>query len=405
MTDASTSETGQPNEASKGSGTTAKWKWAVGILLIVALPFGVRSCFIASGAYHHDDAPAIKFVGAIEDQVGEPVFEGAPSFELVFDPLDDRRAFVEILSDAQYETKSKESYVGGWGAHQGSWGGEIVDAKIVVGRSVVELHDGALQPGKHWIRSALSAGNTYREGESQFDRVIYGLVGKPIDYKGGSYFLNEGGLNRRYYASRYYPFHVRPGAVRDGSPAAGAKESVVPSLTVGVFTFDVPSGWEAVSGSDRQAAKREVEAGVTEMVRRFESAGQPRQGDHGIEAFEAIRMPNRVGWLIAYTVRIPPQTDYLTIMEKDQEQKLAWGREQGIVARVIERGRVSIGSVQVLKVDIEMRQGARSIGIYHWSPKEPGLVGTISVVVNPGGSDDIEKELQAILESLRIATH
>ena len=52
-------------------------------------------------------------------------------------------------------------------------------------------------------------------------------------------------------------------------------------------------------------------------------------------------------------------------MEKEQEQKLSWGKQQGIVTRVIEHGLSKIDGSEVVKVDSEMREGARTVGIYH----------------------------------------
>ena len=101
-------------------------------------------------------------------------------------------AFVEIVTDAQYEIRSKESYVGGWGQNQGYWGGTIVDARVVAGKSLVQLRSGQIAPGKYWVRTALFVGNTYGE-DSPFNVMMYDLVGAPIDYKGGYYFSVEGG--------------------------------------------------------------------------------------------------------------------------------------------------------------------------------------------------------------------
>jgi hypothetical protein len=186
-------------------------KIVIAIVAIIAVIFVLKGCFIAKGAYHHSKSPQLKFIGDVVQKDGVPAFKGPVAFELVYEPLDGRRAFVEILTDEQYSAKKEERFVGGWGAHQGSWGGAILDASLQNGKAIVSVPSQVLVGSggrKYWVRTAVFAGNTYQKGASNFDRVIYGLVGKPIDYKGGYYFLNEGGENRRYYASRYYPFWV-----------------------------------------------------------------------------------------------------------------------------------------------------------------------------------------------------
>ena len=89
-------------------------------------------------------------------------------------------------------------------------------------------------------------------------------------------------------------------------------------------------------------------------------------------------------------------------MEKEQEQKLSWGKQQGIVTRVIEHGLTKIDGSDVVKVDSEMREGARTIGIYHWSPKDPSNVDTVQVVINPGHYLRIAPTLNTVVASLKI---
>ncbi len=121
-----------------------------------------------------------------------------------------------------------------------------------------------------------------------------------------------------------------------------------------------------------------------------------------IQSFKAIRLPESSGWLLVYTMMIPPQSNYLKTIENEQEQKLSWGKEQGIVTRVIEHGRSKVGSADVIKVDIEMRQGARSVGIFYWSPTDQDHLGIISVIVNPGHYNSIKSGLDGVIASLQI---
>ncbi len=171
-------------------------------------------------------------------------------------------------------------------------------------------------------------------------------------------------------------------------------------LQVGVFTFKVPAAWEVVSGREEREAKREIESGVQQMIDRYRSGSGSLQGFKGIEVFKAVRMPNGAGWFMAYTIRIPPQQDYMTTMEKEQEQKIAWAKQQGMITNVVEFGRRKIGQSELIKVDAEMRGGARNITLSYWSVAEPSLVAQVNVLVNPGYTSmypDIDAALGSLL--------
>ena len=187
------------------------------------------------------------------------------------------------------------------------------------------------------------------------------------------------------------------------SESTKAKPTSPPQLiSVGVFTFEVPSEWQIVSGSEERSAKKEVAASVRQMIESFQNNSGSGQGLLGIQEFRAIKLPDGAGWFIAYTIRMPPQRDYLATMELDQKQKISWGKKQGVVTRVNEHVRTSIGDADIIKMDTQMRGGARNLGIYYWSPSEPGLVATISVVVNPGNYNNIQSSLDGVFSSLQI---
>lgn len=173
-------------------------------------------------------------------------------------------------------------------------------------------------------------------------------------------------------------------------------------VRVGVFAFEVPFVWEVVSEAHGQTIKKEILKGVKQMIETVEQSSGSDQGLLGMQDFQAVKMPFGAGWFIAYTVQIPQQKDYLSTMEKDQEQKIAWGKSQGIITDVYYSGRCKIADTDVVKIDTAMGDGTHSIGFYYWSPSEPGLVGTISVIVNPGKYPEVNSALDSTFESLRI---
>jgi len=371
------------------------------VLIVASLAFGIRSCYVAEGVYHNAHAPKLEFIGTNGQQDGLPAFKDTATFELVFQPMDSRRAFVEIVTDNQYSIKSSESYVGGWGQNQGSWGGTVVDSHTVSGKSRVQLGPSQLAPGKYWIRAALFAGTPYRERDSSFDRIMYSLVGAPLDYKDGYIFIYENGSRNYYWASEYFPFYIT-GSDGGNSPTLSNIAGSQSRLTVGVFAFDVPSQWQVLSGADEQTAKRQIEASTQQTAKQYGASTGQQQDSLGIQSFKALRLPSSSGWFIVYTSRMPPQSDYLTTMERDQGPKIAWGRQQGTITNVVSNGRAKVGGSDVIKTEFETKDGSRLLSIYYWSAKDPGVIGTISVVVSPGRYESVKASVDAALNSLHI---
>ena len=171
-------------------------------------------------------------------------------------------------------------------------------------------------------------------------------------------------------------------------------------LSVGMFSFTLPPEWELASAADQRSAKREVEAGVQQMIESYSGGEDQNAGFLGIDAFKAVRLPRGGGWFIVYSVRIPPQQDYLDTLDQDQREKLEWGKRQGVVVDVVEHRVVTLGSKDAMKVDAIMRQGARSVSWYYWTAEHPGQLGTISVVVNPGHYEAISGQLDEVIASM-----
>ena len=179
--------------------------------------------------------------------------------------------------------------------------------------------------------------------------------------------------------------------------------STMPTIVnAGVFTLEAPSGWALLSGAKEKSARREIEASTQQMISEYSSNSGGDKGGLGLEAFKAVRMPKDAGWLMVYTMRIPPEANYLATMEKDQAEKISWGMNKGLVTRIHGQGRKTINGKEVLWIDLEMRGDARTIAIYYWAEADPGLVGTISATVNPGTYSNVEQELDGIWNSLQI---
>jgi len=192
-------------------------------------------------------------------------------------------------------------------------------------------------------------------------------------------------------------------AILGGCGGADKEAASMPGqIQAGVFTFDIPAGWQTLSGGEERSARREIVASTEQMIKQYSGDSDADYGPLGVDEFKSIRMPGNVGWLIAYTMRIPPEQNYLQTMETQQAEKIDWGKGQGIVRRVIENKRTQIGDAEVIWLDMEMRGEARNLSIYYWAKEDPGLVGTIIVTVDPGEYENIKTDLDGILGSLQI---
>ncbi len=192
------------------------------------------------------------------------------------------------------------------------------------------------------------------------------------------------------------------GGCGGGSDDSRPMSTPVQKIEVAPFTFEVPDVWMVLAGDGERAARAQIEATTRRMIAQFDDSEEAAQSFQGLQTFKAISMPLDSGWLMAYTAKIPPQVDYLDRMEVEQEQKIAWGMEQGLVTRVVEAARIKVDGAEAIKIDTEMLEGARSIAFYFWSPAAPDRVGTISIVVNPGSYEYVKPALDAFMASLKV---
>lgn len=360
------------------------------LLAVVFLAIVISGC----GVEPHSDAPTIKFVSARIDENGVNVFSSNPIMEtkIELSRPEDRSVFLEILSNEEYlQGKSKELISGD------DWGGKRFKGRsnsIGIANFDIRNSDYNFSAGQtYWVRSGVLI------GQRDFG-ILVSLIEIPIDKRSGHLFetiRSKGEAVRvAFGVSDFLPFMIEKSGKKD-SEVSTANNSV----KVGMFMFKVPPDWEVLSGNEEMKARREIEASVSKMLESY-SVVDSDKSMLGIQEFKAVRISDGAGWFIVYNTRIPPQKNYLLTMEKEQEQKLSWGKQQGIVTRVIEHGLTKIDGSEVVKVDSEMREGARTIGIYHWLPTDPGNVDTVQIVVNPGHYDRIETTLNTVMASLKI---
>ncbi|MDD4957694.1 MAG: hypothetical protein PHQ61_08665 [Candidatus Omnitrophica bacterium] len=187
------------------------------------------------------------------------------------------------------------------------------------------------------------------------------------------------------------------GSISHASPEA--MDGVTSST---MFRYDLPANWKITNGTEAEKFRKEIEATTKQMAQSYASDSGAYQAEVGIKAFKAIRLPEGSGWLLDYEVSISPQKDYLNRMVREQKEKIAWGKKQGIVTNVLEQGIVEINGTEVVKVELEMRQGYYNVLLYYWTQDRPDRVGTMNLLVNPGAYKRLKDDIDRLMNTLEI---
>jgi hypothetical protein len=181
-----------------------------------------------------------------------------------------------------------------------------------------------------------------------------------------------------------------------------AQENAGRVISIGQLSFLLPDGLDPVSNTEAGAMKSQIASSEKEKARMYQRDTKNMQASTRIESFQAFQLPNKGGWVISYIRRMEPQKDYLSVLENDQKKKIEWGKRKGMITKVFAEGRAHINGGDIVEVDNEMRDGHRVIGLYHWSPTDPGAVAQISILIKPGLYDLHAKKIVALIDSLRI---
>lgn len=169
---------------------------------------------------------------------------------------------------------------------------------------------------------------------------------------------------------------------------------------IGHFTVSIPQGWNSFSASDKAGARQEFSTDLSPGLKQYEKTGAPtpRMGD-----FEIYQKPTD-GQLIGWTLVIPDQKDFLKVILKREDvqfekgKSLSGGSVKGGSCRL-----VKVGTVDVVRVDVEMANGGKTTNLHFWSPKTPGVITTLMIGVRPNKSAQTEKDFEKIISSLAVS--
>lgn len=171
------------------------------------------------------------------------------------------------------------------------------------------------------------------------------------------------------------------------TPAVGA------SRTMGTFRFTVPANWTALSKADLRDARREMEGLIKPGY----------AGPATLESFEYFLLPDNSGMFLAWTIRIAEQKDFLTKIQKGEATNVETYRRQGqIKGGTCEV--IKVSGTDVVRVEIDRVNGAKSINFHHWSSEAPGVISVLQLGLRPTRSAKAESDARAMFDSLAVVS-
>lgn len=117
--------------------------------------------------------------------------------------------------------------------------------------------------------------------------------------------------------------------------AQGDKSNTPPdarNVTVGAFTVKVPTEWKSFSASEAAELHRQYMAQSKEIYRQFSgSSGDPSKSVDVV----AFHIANDAGTFAIVSFTVPPQSDLISLLKGQVEDKMAWGVREGYIRKYL----------------------------------------------------------------------
>jgi len=172
------------------------------------------------------------------------------------------------------------------------------------------------------------------------------------------------------------------------------------NYAIGNVNLIIPNEWDVLSGIEEKEVYETVEVGVKDMINNYDS--EMIKSFHGINDFLSVRLPDKLSYLIIYSMAIPPQKNYLQNIEKESHEKVNWGLKNNVIKEVIKIGQVEIDSTKLFNMHTVMNDGKHAIGYFYWTPEKPSLVSHINFILTSKSWKEYESEISETINSIRI---
>lgn len=113
--------------------------------------------------------------------------------------------------------------------------------------------------------------------------------------------------------------------------ASTTPETDTRSVTVGAFTVKVPTDWRSFSANEAAVFRRQFMAQSEEIYRQYTGSDDPSKTVDVI----AFHISNGDGAFVIVSFTVPPQSDLITLLKSQVEDKMAWGVREGHIRKYL----------------------------------------------------------------------
>ena len=186
----------------------------------------------------------------------------------------------------------------------------------------------------------------------------------------------------------------------DDKQAEKPTQQVDPRQKVGGLAFRVPIGWKALEGADRDGARREFDAQVNQGQGLREYVRADSQIPH-LDQFYICQKEPHEGQIIAWTLELPPQSEFLAKIRETEEKGVTLRQAEltSGLCRVVQ-----VDGTDIVRVDVNMRNGAKATNLHFWSPEKPSQVTIVMVGTSPDAQPATIREAEDILASVSLSS-
>jgi hypothetical protein len=183
-------------------------------------------------------------------------------------------------------------------------------------------------------------------------------------------------------------------AIVAGANAGSQTSQARKTFRVGALQFEVPAGWHGFEAGDLDRARNEFAGDMGSGLRQYDRAGFPPAS---LDEFRIFQKPAD-GQVIAWSLKMPPQTVFLEVILEREKKGLVdrSGQAQQGNCRM-----VKIGGTDMVRTDVVLTNGARAVNIVYWTSEQPGQLTTIMLGLRPGHRPQTADEVSGILDSIK----
>jgi hypothetical protein len=105
----------------------------------------------------------------------------------------------------------------------------------------------------------------------------------------------------------------------------------VQDVTVGAFKIKIPADWKVFNSSESAQMKRQYIAQSAEIYAQYSGASDPARSVD----IAAFHISGDAGAFVMVSFTVPPQSNLVTLLKSQAEEKAKWGIQQGYIKKYL----------------------------------------------------------------------